>query len=93
MELLHEYATPVADSDGRMYTCRAFAEQREDGMWEGWLVFFPQDGRPVVPTERETTQSNLEFAIYWATGLEPIYLEGALERALRSAASAMETDR
>jgi hypothetical protein len=31
----------------------------------------------------ETTQSTIEGVAYWATGLEPIYFEGALERALR----------
>jgi hypothetical protein len=32
-------------------------------------------------------QSNREFATYWATGLEAVYLEAAPERALRIAAS------
>ena len=30
----------------------------------------------------ETTQPNLEALRYWASGLEPVYLEGALERAI-----------
>jgi hypothetical protein len=33
-----------------------------------------------VVTDRETTQSSREAVAYWATGLEPIYLEGALKR-------------
>src|SRR5438552_1522618 len=33
-------------------------------------------------TAVETTQPNLEARRYWASGLEPVYLEGALERAI-----------
>jgi hypothetical protein len=36
----------------------------------------------VVPSARETTQPNRVDTEYWATGLTPIYLEGALRRAL-----------
>lgn len=32
---------------------------------------------------RETTQPNRQDAMYWATGLTAVYLEGALDRALR----------
>lgn len=39
------------------------------------------DGR-VLRSGRETTQPNLTDLEYWATGVTPVYLEGALERAL-----------
>jgi len=39
----------------------------------------------VLTTERETTQPSREALLYWATGLEPIYLEGAFARAVRAA--------
>jgi hypothetical protein len=35
-----------------------------------------------VRSSRETSQPNLADLEYWATGLTPIYLEGALDRAL-----------
>ena len=35
-----------------------------------------------VRSGRETTQPNLADLEYWATGLTPVYLEGALKRAL-----------
>lgn len=54
----------------------------EDGLWEGWIEFLPDDGSPVLRSRRETVQSNRETAIYWATGLSPVYLEGALARTL-----------
>ena len=54
----------------------------EDGLWGGWLVFFPVDGGRVIATARESTQSSFADLSYWASGLTHVYLEGALERAL-----------
>ena len=34
-------------------------------------------------SSRETTQPNRQDTLYWATGLTTVYLEGALERALK----------
>jgi hypothetical protein len=51
-------------------------------MWEGWLEFTPAGGGEPIVSGRETTQPNRLDTEYWATGLTPIYLEGALERAL-----------
>ena len=42
----------------------------------------PSSGGPVLSTGRETSQSHLEGLTYWATGLEPVYLDGALARAI-----------
>jgi hypothetical protein len=39
----------------------------------------------VLRSRRETTQSDLAAVAHWATGLEPIYFEGAFARALRAA--------
>ena len=49
-------------------------------------MFAPADGSPPLATLRETTQSNRAALEYWARGLEPIYLEGALVRAVARAA-------
>jgi hypothetical protein len=56
-----------------------------DGLWEAWIEFVPIDGGPAVRSPRETTQPNGRDAAYWASGLTPIYLEGALVRALNPA--------
>jgi hypothetical protein len=32
-------------------------------------------------TDRETSQPNREALEYWSTGLEPVYIEGAFQRA------------
>lgn len=75
----------VVDTDGARYQAKACGREREDGLWEGWLEFEHVDTGSTVRTIRETTQPNLPDLNYWATGLTPVYLEGALARALRPA--------
>ena len=54
--------------------------------WEGWVEFIPLgDGEP-IRTPRETTQPDFAALVHWAQGLSPVYLEGALVRALEAAA-------
>jgi hypothetical protein len=69
-------------SGNTVYRARACGRERADGTWEGWIEFVPEDGGSVLASERETTQPNLVDLEYWATGLTPVYLEGALERTL-----------
>ena len=69
-------------NEDRVYRARSCGRERDDGTWEGWIEFVPEDGGPVLASARETTQPNLTDLQYWATGLTPVYLEGALERAL-----------
>lgn len=84
-ELLQEYTTTVAGNDGTEYAVRSYGEQRSDGTWTGWLEFHPIDSSgPVLRTGQETSQPNKVTIEYWATGLEAIYFEGALERASSS---------
>jgi hypothetical protein len=54
-----------------------------DGIWHGWLEFVPLEGAAAIRSGRETTQPNRKDLMYWATGLTPVYLEGALQRALK----------
>ena len=81
-EILAEFSAPVASQDGRFYTARACGGQAADGLWQGWVEFTPIDGGPAIRSPRETTQPNRTDTEYWATGLTPVYLEGALQRAL-----------
>jgi hypothetical protein len=80
-EFVHRFKTPVTAADGRVYVAEAWGFPRDDGLWEGALLFQPDDNGPVLMTGRETTQSNFEALAYWASGLEAVYLEGALGRA------------
>lgn len=81
-ELIHQFADQVKGPDGVVYTVLVYGEPRAGGTWEGWLEFHPQGaiGRS-LRTGRETTQPNRADLAYWASGLEPIYLDGAFARA------------
>jgi hypothetical protein len=84
-EIIHEHFNPV-QCDGRSYTARTVGTRRDDGTWEGWIEFMPLDASAApLATERETTQPNREALAYWAQGLEPVYFEGAFDRAIRAA--------
>jgi hypothetical protein len=81
-ELIQEYSTRLTGQDGATYVVRACAEQRSDGTWAGWLEFHAAGGRtPALRTGQETSQPNRVTIEYWASGLEPIYFEGAFARA------------
>jgi hypothetical protein len=82
-EFIYEHPAKVI-SEGATYTAKIYGIERADGTWEGWLEFHPADkSKPVLRTEAETSQPNRTTVEYWALGLEPIYLEGALVRAQR----------
>ena len=83
-DLIHEFTNEIADADGHAYTARAMGHQRVGRtVWEGWLEFTPVGGGGIVRRGPvETTQPNREALVYWASGVEPVYLEGALERAI-----------
>jgi hypothetical protein len=84
-EVIHAFRTPVIDG-GVVWQAEARGAQRDDGLWEGWLLFASAAG-DVLLTSRETTQPNRNALEYWATGLEPVFLEGAFERAKTRAAA------
>jgi hypothetical protein len=80
-EVLIEYDSLITADDGSRWVARACG--RPSGIiWEGWLEFVPldQELRP-IRSRRETTQPNRDDLVYWATGLTPVYLKGALLRA------------
>lgn len=82
-EVLLAFDTPVADETGT-YHPRVVGRLADDGMWEGWLEFEPIDhaGETLVGPV-ESRQPEHEHLVYWATGLTPVYIEGALHRAKR----------
>jgi hypothetical protein len=81
-EVFVEFSEPVSAKDGTTYTARACGGETDWGHWQGWLEFTPLTGGEVVRSGRETTQPNRMDTEYWATGLTPVFLEGALHRAL-----------
>jgi len=79
--LIREHPGKIIDGD-TTYIVRICGEERIDRTWEAWLEFHPTDiSQPVLRTDQETSQPNRAALEYWADGLEPIYLEGALARA------------
>ncbi len=80
-EVLVAFEHPIADASGS-YQARAVGRQGGDGMWEGWLEFESIGApREILVTSVESRQPEKVHLVYWATGLLPIYLEGALARA------------
>lgn len=79
-EIVHVFDTRLV-LDGVPYTAQV-AARPDRHIWEGWLEFIADDGSDVRRTPRETTQPDRHAIVYWATGLSPTYLEGALQRTL-----------
>ena len=81
-QLIRLHSERVQDTLGNVYEVLIYGEPRLDGTWEAWLEFIPLNpGLASLRTERETTQPDLSALEYWATGLEPMYLAGAFQRA------------
>lgn len=82
-EVLLSFDAPVTDESGA-YHARVVGRRADDGMWEGWFEFDPIDrGGDTLVGPVESRQPEHEHLTYWATGLSPVYLEGALRRARR----------
>jgi hypothetical protein len=83
-ELVHERSVEISGPEGTNYDlARVYAEPNGRTTWAGFIEFVPSRGGEPVRTGHETTQSNVEGVAYWATGLELVYFDGALRRALR----------
>lgn len=81
-EVLRTFEEPIATEAGR-FRIRVCGREREDGRWEGWIEFEPEDGTAVLRSESESVQPNRADLVYWAGGLRPVYAEGALSRTIR----------
>ena len=82
-EVLLSFEETVSDAFGT-YRARAIGRPAADGMWEGWVEFIPVEGSgEVLITPVESRQPEHAHLAYWAGGLTPVYLEGALARARR----------
>jgi hypothetical protein len=80
-----EFSEPVTSADGDIFLARACGSEMNGGLWQGWIEFVPVGGGEPLRTTRATTQPNRQDTVYWATGLTPVYLDGALQRTLRPA--------
>lgn len=76
-------STTLEATDGRVYEVK-ICGRRLQRRWEGWIEFAPIDGSPVLRTPRETTQPTVAALEHWASALTPVYLDGALTRAIHA---------
>jgi len=79
-EVLARFSHRVRDGAAE-FRAQACGAPMSDGRWTAWVEFIPLDGGQPLRSPRETTQPNRTDAEYWAGGLTPVYLEGALQRA------------
>ena len=87
-DFIHEHTAIVTGKNGLRYRARVYGERRREGTWSGWIEFVPaESGRATATlrTGQETSQPDRKAIEYWAGGLEPVYLEGALTRARQTA--------
>lgn len=81
-DLIHTHSARIRGADGSTWEARVMGARRDDGTWAGWLEFRSAgDARRSIRTGQETSQPDRRALEYWAGGLEPVYLEGALKRA------------
>ena len=85
-ELIYEHPHPFSYG-GANYQVSVYGMERKDGTWSGWLQFRHPKTGVTTKTGQETSQPNRDALAYWATGVEDVYLEGALRRAERGEAS------
>jgi hypothetical protein len=90
-DLVHMYSEVVRDPEGRGYAASVHALERIDGIWETWLEFHGLGRDVTLRTQRESEQSNRRGVLYWASGLQPSYLDGALLRATRARLTELRT--
>jgi hypothetical protein len=81
-EVLAQYLDTIVGPNEVRYRAQAVGAPAPDGLWEAWIEFAPLTLDTPIRSPRETTQPNHADAIYWASGLTSVYLEGALNRAL-----------
>jgi hypothetical protein len=89
-EVLVQFSDPVVGPNEEVYVARACGAEMPDGLWQGWIEFLPVRTGDPLRSGRETTQPNREDTVYWATGLTTVYLDGALNRALKPAVRGAE---
>jgi len=78
--MLREFLTLGGGVDDEAYVAQIWARELNDGRWEAWVVFVPVAAGQPRRTERDTLQASRAAGEYWASGLTPIYLEGAFAR-------------
>lgn len=85
-ELVLDLEPAVTAENGLLHRATVVARAAPDGHWNAWLEFVSPDSQDVLRTGIETHQATEIDLHHWATTLSDVYLRGALDRALASAA-------
>jgi hypothetical protein len=80
-EFICEYHHRVLSDRGREHVVRVYGISQGTGIWDAWLIFFPEEGGRLLRTDPETEQASLEDLATWAARLTPEYLDDAFQRA------------
>jgi len=91
-ELVYEHPHPLS-RDGREYIAVVIGLERDNGTWGGWWQFRDVQTGGTLRTGQETSQPNRDALEYWATGVEHVYLDDALRRAVTESANASDHSR
>jgi hypothetical protein len=86
-EIVYEHPHPIWLC-GRQFRVQVSGEQRKDRTWAGFVELTDMKSGSRFQTEQETSQPSRDALVYWATGLEHVYIEGALIRAICTTVSA-----
>ena len=81
LQTIHRFSERVIFGSST-YAARVIGERQRDGRYTGRVAFLPVGHGPVLVTAVETTQSNVDALQHWAARLSPVYLDGALARAI-----------
>lgn len=79
-EFICEYHHHVRDARGRDHVVRLYGIPQGKGIWDGWLIFFPEGGGRLRRTDREVEQASRQHLATWGAMLTPEYLEEAFGR-------------
>ncbi len=83
-QLLQEFERRITGTNAESYAILLYGRRRPGDTWQGWLVFVRQRDNRRFATPVETTQPSRDAIVYWASGLEDVYFDGALTRAVGS---------
>jgi hypothetical protein len=78
---LDRLAEEFREEDGTRWIVWLVGSEAGDGLWDGALEFAGATEVASLRTPRETRQPNRMDLLYWFSGLTPVYLQGAIERA------------
>ena len=85
-EVVLDLEPAVTAENGLLHRATVVARVAPDGHWNAWLEFVSPHSQDVLRTGIETHQATEVDLHHWATTLSDVYLRGALDRALASAA-------